>query len=410
MLLVVAGAIQYSLPNSWIQYDYEAVKDELTEAKASIRALRMIPFQRRWAEDLQTVELKAEVFATSAIEGAEFVGDELEDVFRAAGPEELKTRSQKQASAALRTYQWIRKIPDDRPVTTNLIRNIHRKIVTGCDDDHCGPGLLRTTDQNVTFGWPRHRGVLGGKHCKEALERLVRAVSTSFRDHDLLVQAIATHYHLAAMHPFLDGNGRTARAIAAVMMQRAGLQDVHSVPMSIYYYQNKDEYLSTLSKVREKRHDLTPFLKFALQGVEAQASRLATALGRAVQKEVFRIFLGELFVRVESTRKRVILERQLMLLNCLLDQGRATPLRELMARLNRQYTSRKDPFGAMARDVGRLIALGAVRIESLGENGIPSIVVAVNLDWPRTLTDTQFFERLKRLPKSTTYRSLKSRN
>ena len=146
------GAIPYRLPDSWIRYDYEAVKDELTDAKASIRALRMIPFQRRWAEDLHRIELKLEVFGTSAIEGAEFVGDELEQAVSASGPEELKTRSQKQANAAFRTYTWIHAVPDDRPVTIELIQNIHRNIVTGCDDDHCGPGLLRTTDQNVTFG------------------------------------------------------------------------------------------------------------------------------------------------------------------------------------------------------------------------------------------------------------------
>ena len=100
MLHSVPGPIPYRLPDSWIRYDYEAVKDELTEAKASIRALRIIPFQRGWAEGLQRIELKLEVFGTSAIEGAEFVGDELEQAVSAAGPDELRTRSQKQASAA----------------------------------------------------------------------------------------------------------------------------------------------------------------------------------------------------------------------------------------------------------------------------------------------------------------------
>ncbi len=34
----------------------------------------------------------------------------------------------------------------------------------------------------------------------------------------------AAHYHLAAMHPFVDGNGRTARALEALMRERAGLR------------------------------------------------------------------------------------------------------------------------------------------------------------------------------------------
>lgn len=118
-------------------------------------------------------------------------------------------------------------------------------------------------DQNVTFGSPRHRGVLGGSECHSAMDRLAQQASTRFRDHDELVQALALHYHFAAMHPFLDGNGRTARALEALMLKRAGLKDVMFVPMSNFYYDNKEAYLSALAEVRKGAHDLTPFLTFA---------------------------------------------------------------------------------------------------------------------------------------------------
>ena len=38
------------------------------------------------------------------------------------------------------------------------------------------------------------------------------------------------------MHPFVDGNGRTARALEALMLQRAGLRDSSFIAMSNYYY------------------------------------------------------------------------------------------------------------------------------------------------------------------------------
>ena len=40
--------------------------------KASIKALKIIPFQRRWAEELQSLQPKMEISGTSQIEGAEF--------------------------------------------------------------------------------------------------------------------------------------------------------------------------------------------------------------------------------------------------------------------------------------------------------------------------------------------------
>ena len=96
--------------------------------------------------------------------------------------------------------------------------------MTGCDDDHCAPGRLRGRDENVTFGFPRHRGCEGGPACGKAFSALVDAVKRDFRAHDPLIQAMALHYHFAAMHPFLDGNGRTARALEALLLQRAGLR------------------------------------------------------------------------------------------------------------------------------------------------------------------------------------------
>ena len=126
------------------------------------------------------------------------------------------------------------------------------------------------------------------------------------------------HYHLAAMHLFLDGIGRTKRALEALMLQRCGLREVSFVPISNYYYDEKVAYLESLAKVREEHHDLTHFLNFVLKGVALQAKRLAEKLKRVVSKEIFRNFMHELAVKLEATRKRVIIKRQLVVLNHLL--------------------------------------------------------------------------------------------
>src|SRR6266849_4673971 len=80
-------------------YDSQKIFQELADAKAAIIALRMIPFQRRWVEELQKIQLKMEVGGSSKIEGADFAGNELEAAMKAETAEELRTRSQKQANA-----------------------------------------------------------------------------------------------------------------------------------------------------------------------------------------------------------------------------------------------------------------------------------------------------------------------
>lgn len=395
------GVIHYQLPSAWIAYDNANVEKPLLDAKAAILALQSIPFQRRWVRDLLDLQLKLEVAGTSRIENASFVGDELDRAIRARTPEELRTRSQRQANAAMNAYRWVAEQPDDRPISPQLIKELHRIIVSGCDDDHCEPGGLRRMDQNVTFGSPRHRGVVGGPECGSAVDRLAQQASTTFREHDPLIQALAMHYHFAAMHPFLDGNGRTARALEALMLKRAGLHGVVVVPMSNFYHREVSAYFAALSEVRRREHDLTQFLTFALRGLAEEVSRLTMALRVAVSREIYRTFLDELFVTLESTRRRVIVTRQLELLSHLLNRKAPVEWGSLVADAKRLYAKRKDQPAAIARDVSKLQALGAVKIEWAIARQRP--LISVDLDWPSTITESEFFDLIKKLPKSKDY-------
>lgn len=391
-------SIRYELPRHWAQYDLNAVIRPLMEAKAAMLALTQIPYQRSWADQLQQAQLKREVAGTSRIEGAEFTEREL-DAALSETPDQLATRSQRQAAAAVHTYRWIANLPKDFPIDEKLFVEVHRKIVSGCDDDHCPPGQIRTRDQNVTFGVPRHRGVEGGESCKNALVMLAQAARTVFRDHDPIVQALALHYHFASMHPFLDGNGRTARALEALMLQRVGLRDTLFIAMSNYYYEEQPSYLNSLSETRARAHDLTPFLTFALRGIEIQCGRLFKEIRFHVSKALYRNTVTDLFGRLQSARKRVMSARHVQLLNLLLDEG-DLKIGTLRTRTLHVYNV-QNPTKALIRDLTYLLNLKAI---TYAKKGDPiEAYVGINLDWPTQITETEFFRQAKEMPKGKIY-------
>jgi Fic family protein len=214
-----------------------------------------------------------------------------------------------------------------------------------------------------------------------------------------LIQALALHYHLAAMHPFLDGNGRSARALEAVMLQRTGLRDTLFIAMSNYYYEQKTGYLNALNEARGAHHDLTPFLRFALKGVEIQCRRLFEEIRLQVVKALFRNTMADLFGRLKSPRKRALSGRHVQLLTLLLDEGEMT-LAALVQRAAHFYQV-KNPAKALTRDLNYLVGLDAVTAERLPED--QGFIVRVNLDWPSQITETEFFRRMKELPKGKVY-------
>ncbi|MFA5257315.1 MAG: Fic family protein [Opitutales bacterium] len=387
--------IKYSIPDNWIKYDRLAVLQHLVNAKAAVIALSNMPSQRSWAEKMQVVQLKREIAGTSRIEGADFTERELDAAMQET-PEQLSTRSQRQAAAAVATYRWIAKLPDDYPISEALIYEVHQRIVTGADDDHCTPGELRPRDVNVNFGIPPHRGAEGGEECAVAFIKLLQAVNSAFREHDPLIQALALHYHFASMHPFLDGNGRAARALEALLLQRTGLRDTLFIAMSNYYYEEKNQYLGTLASTRAASHDLTPFLLFGLKGIELQCQRLLKEIRTNVQKSLFRNVMYDLFNRLETPRKRVMAKRHLEILKLLLDCDSLSVF-DILKATKSSYDNLQNPLKICTRDLIYLLNLGAIDFKARQDQ---ASMISIRLEWATEITDTEFFRRVKKMPHS----------
>ena len=194
---------RYSLPSQWVRYDIAAVVGPLIEAKTAAQVLSRLPYLPQWIAEAHKEQLRLEAVGTTRIEGAQFTPREEEEALSVGEDARAAlTHSQRQLRAASDTYAWMREQSAHRPVTADLILDIHRRIVTGCDDDHCEPGALRRSDNNVTFGNPQCRGAEGGAPVSAAFEQLCGAIADEFQGHDRIVQAVAAHYHLGAMHPF----------------------------------------------------------------------------------------------------------------------------------------------------------------------------------------------------------------
>ena len=72
--------------------------------------------------------------------------------------------------------------------------------------------------------------------------------------------AAILHYKLAAIHPFFDGNGRTARLIMNIVLMQSGY------PLVIILKNDGKRYYNVLSEA--DKGDLIPFIRFIAQAVE----------------------------------------------------------------------------------------------------------------------------------------------
>jgi len=85
-----------------------------------------------------------------------------------------------------------------------------------------------------------------------------------------LLQAGITHYQFEAIHPFQDGNGRTGRLliVAQLLIDKSLVSAV--LNLSQYFDSHREEYLSALRSVSDKR-DFTEWILFFLDAIISNA-------------------------------------------------------------------------------------------------------------------------------------------
>jgi Fic family protein len=101
------------------------------------------------------------------------------------------------------------------------------------------------------------------------LHNLVDFVQTP-GDLDPLIKLAVMHYQFEAIHPFVDGNGRTGRILNILALVQSQLLSIPVLYLSRYIIQHKQEYYHRLQAVTEAQ-DWEGWLLFMLAAVEETA-------------------------------------------------------------------------------------------------------------------------------------------
>lgn len=98
--------------------------------------------------------------------------------------------------------------------------------------------------------------------------------SSDFENVDPLIRVAIMHYQFEAIHPFLDGNGRTGRILMVLYLTMTNRLDVPTLFISKYILETRKEYYRLLSEVTEKNNWLD-FVKYIIKGIDLQSKETA---------------------------------------------------------------------------------------------------------------------------------------
>lgn len=164
-----------------------------------------------------------------------------------------------------------------------------------------------------------------------------------------VLHAGIAHYECVRTHPFVDGNGRTARALATLILYMRGFDSRRFFALEEYYNTDRRSYYEALATADESG-DLTEWLEYFVQGIAVEMVRLEqriAALEQIVQR-----------VTPSDTAVLGLNSRQIRSLEFLLHEPRLTT--ELYTQWNRVSRA------TAQRDLADLVTRGLLRQHGLG--------------------------------------------
>ena len=215
------------------------------------------------------------IHGTTRIEGNSLSDREVEEVLESLP--RSRTKDALEVHATRIALAFVDEIALDRElrVDERVIREIHRRVLDDIDP-MMRPGQFRTganrvadADGNLIFTTATAGDV------PDLMRRLGLWLRTAARKEHPVVSAALAHLELVAIHPFYDGNGRTARALSRMLLVRDGFSLDGLVSLDAYLDLQRRDYFAAiraaLGSSYTRGYDATPFVKYFVTAIRSAA-------------------------------------------------------------------------------------------------------------------------------------------
>jgi Fic family protein len=258
------------------------VAADVAEAEAAIARLNVEASALIDTEALARILLRAEAVASSRIEGLEIGARRLLRAEAVRGLDDAP--SDVTAIEVLGNIDamvfGIEQVSAGDGIALELLLEIHRRLLTGTRLESYAGTFRR--EQNWIGGSaynPCSAAYVPPPH--EFVEDLMADLCSFCNTDDLpgVVQAAIAHAQFETIHPFVDGNGRTGRALIQLVLRRRGLATRVLPPLSLILATWAKDYVNALTGTRYRGRATS---KDAHEGTNSWIAQFAVACTRAV--------------------------------------------------------------------------------------------------------------------------------
>lgn len=145
------------------------------------------------------------------------------------------------------------------------------------------------------------------KRMKKEMSGFIKWFNHS-QETDLVIKSALAHFWFVTIHPFEDGNGRIARAIADMLLARSEKSKQRFYSMSAQIQRERNDYYNVLESCQKGSLDITQWIEWFLHCLQRAIIASDEILKTVLTKATFwRVHSGESF----NERQRLVINRLL---------------------------------------------------------------------------------------------------
>ena len=246
--------------------------------------------------------LMEEAIYSSQMEGAATTRKVAKDMLR----RQISPKDKSQ-QMIVNNYQTIRFIVENKntPLTPELVLHIHHLMTENTLNDPDAAGRLRINNEVVVEDGITHE-VVHTPPSYEELPTFLNELCKYFNETNAqvfvhpIIRGIIIHFMMAYMHPFVDGNGRTARALFYWYMLKQGYWLTEYLSISRVIAMSKKSYEKAYQYVEADGNDLGYFIIYNLKVLDQAFTQLQNYIKKKQDEKI----LANTFLQLDGINER----------------------------------------------------------------------------------------------------------
>ncbi|MFH1454643.1 MAG: Fic family protein [Armatimonadota bacterium] len=242
---------------------------DLLEKIAELRSkIQTSSIKLAWMPSLVCDAIIRSTHGSTAIEGCTLSLEAIKLLFEGKKVSGYPEKHINMAKNYINAIQWITKNEKKSVVTEKDIMKLHKVIAEGAIDEGM-PGEYRKV--NVRAGiyyapdW---------KKVPHLMKEMLDWLNNKSKELPAVFSSSLLHLQFVNIHPFRDGNGRCARALATWELYRRSFDTLHIFSLDEVLLENRDFYIKNLQKIQLEKYPLDAWLEFMSEAILETLERI----------------------------------------------------------------------------------------------------------------------------------------